>query len=76
MKLYIVSASLIFLISCGNSTNTEKSNADTTSMTQPPAGDSTTQPTGVDNSSVISTDTAAMNHQNAIKKLDSVKMKK
>ncbi len=72
-KLLIVSAIFISLTSC-NSNGNSGSNAVTgdttnsTGLTNPSAIDTTKHPSGVDNSDVISTDTAAMNTQNAINK--------
>ncbi len=82
-KLCIVSA--IFIISsCGDSTDNNATNnkvtntdgTDTGGLTNPITIDSVKHPSGVDNSSVISTDTAAMNVQNTYKKADSVAAKK
>lgn len=77
-KLYIVSA-ILLLNSCSNSTTNDevKSNStDSGGLTNPSAIDTVKHPSGVDNSSVISTDTAAMNVQNTIKKADSVARQK
>ncbi len=81
-KLCIISALFIFLISCSSSTNNDadkdnKNNtADSSGLTNPSAIDTVKHPTGMDNSSVISTDTAAMNVQNTIKKADSIAKQK
>ena len=66
---------LVFLASCGNANNTSNSDnaTDTVGLTNPIAIDTIKHPSGVDNSSVISTDTAAMNVQNTYKKADSIK---
>lgn len=74
-KLFIVSALFIALSGCnGNSPDNDAVNNHTTDsagLSNPTAIDTTKHPTGMDNSSVISTDTAAMNVQNAYKKRDS-----
>ncbi len=78
-NLFIISALFICLSSCGNSANTDadKNNtADSASLTNPSSIDTVKHPTGMDNSSVISTDTAAMNVQNTIKKADSIAKQK
>lgn len=78
-KLCIVSALFILLSSCGgNSTDNASANGnntDSTGLTNPVTIDTTKHPTGMDNSNIISTDTAAMNTSNAYKKLDSAKQK-
>ncbi len=77
-KIFITSVIFIFLSSCSNSSNNDgdKGNStDSAGLTNPVAIDTTKHPTGVDNSNVISTDTAAMNTGNAYKKLDSAKQK-
>jgi hypothetical protein len=73
-KLMLVSALYIFC-SCGNSDNNESSspNTDETGLTNPSAIDTIKHPSGIDNSSVISTDTAAMNVQNSLRKADSAR---
>ena len=73
-KLFIIPA-LVVLSSCGNANNNAatSSNSDTTGLTNPTSIDTVKHPSGVDNSSVISTDTAAMNVQNSIRKADSAK---
>ena len=73
-KLFVISA-LVVLSSCGNADNdaASTSNSDTTGLTNPTAIDTIKHPSGVDNSAVISTDTAAMNVQNSIRKADSAK---
>ncbi len=71
----IISALFILLTSCGNSTNNNESTSpgsDTVGLTNPVTIDTTKHPSGVDNSSVISTDTAAINIQNTFKKADSI----
>lgn len=71
---------LVFAIinGCDNSTNTvEKNNTnsiDSTGLVSPT--DSINPPGGVINSSPISTDTAAINMQNTLRKKDSIEMKK
>ncbi|MEJ7769694.1 MAG: hypothetical protein WKF70_08450 [Chitinophagaceae bacterium] len=75
MKSFFLPGMLILLIACSDSTSNssdQNNNTDNTSLTQPDAGDTTKQPGGMDNSSVISTDTAAMNYQNTVKKMDSI----
>lgn len=57
----------VALVACGNSTDNASTETSTTIET-----DTTTQPGGVVNSNVISTDTAAMNMQNAQDKFDSI----
>jgi hypothetical protein len=72
-KLHMISVAFL-LASCGNSSqDTSASGADTVGKTNPIAIDTIKHPSGVDNSSVISTDTAAMNVQNTIRKADTVK---
>lgn len=76
-KHFIVSALIITLYSCsGNTADANGNTTDSTGLTNPTAIDTTKHPTGVDNSSVISTDTAAMNVQNSYKKLDSAQKNK
>jgi hypothetical protein len=74
-KICFGSFLLIALASCGSSPSDNNAVAgDTTNnagLTNPTAIDTTKHPTGMDNSSVISTDTAAMNTSNAYKKADS-----
>lgn len=69
----------IALSSCGGGSSGNNAAAgndtDTAGLTNPTAIDTTKHPTGMDNSNVISTDTAAMNTSNAYKKLDSLKRK-
>lgn len=76
-KISLVSALFIVLTSCGNSTGDNDAangnSTDSAGLTNPSAIDTTKHPTGMDNSSAISTDTAAMNTSNAYKKLDSAK---
>ena len=73
MKKLFIPAILCCLFSCGNADNTgtTESGTDTVGQTNPIVIDTMKHPSGVDNSSVISTDTAAMNVQNAYKKADS-----
>ena len=73
-KLRIVLA-LYILSSCADADNNSSSsnNRDSVGLTNPSAIDTIKHPSGVDNSSVISTDTAAMNIQNAFRKADSAK---
>lgn len=73
-KLSIISAIFIF-ISCNNTSENSDSSqkSDSVGLTNPSKIDTLKQPSGVVNSSVISTDTAAMNTQNTIKKADSIK---
>ncbi len=76
-KFCIISALFISLTSCNSTNNDEDNNnkdntADSSGLTNPSAIDTVKHPTGMDNSSVISTDTAAMNVQNTIKKADSI----
>lgn len=78
-KLCIASTLFIALSSCGgnssNNNETTGNTTDSTGLTNPTAIDTTKHPGGMVNSSVISTDTAAMNTSNAYKKLDSAKQK-
>ncbi len=78
-KIWLGSFLFISLCSCsGNSSDNASvngNNTDSAGLTNPVAIDTTKHPTGVDNSNVISTDTAAMNTGNAYKKLDSAKQK-
>jgi hypothetical protein len=75
-KVLIASALLIVLYSCsGNSSDNATNTTDSTGLTNPTAIDTVKHPSGMDNSSVISTDTAAMNVQNSYKKKDSAQKK-
>lgn len=78
-KLCIISALFITIISCNsNSSDNDAATGNTTDtagLTNPTAIDTTKHPGGMINSSVISTDTAAMNTSNSYKKLDSAKKK-
>ncbi len=75
-KVLIASALLIVLYSCsGNSSDNATNTTDSTGLTNPTAIDTVKHPSGMDNSSVISTDTAAMNVQNSYKKKDSARKK-
>lgn len=74
-KLCIVSVFFLLLSSCSNSTTNDEAKDNRTdggAPTNPTGIDTVKHPSGVDNSSVISTDTAAMNVQNTIKKADSL----
>ena len=74
-KLCFFSAVFFIISSCGNSTsnNAGSSNgSDSIGLTNPSSIDTVKHPTGMDNSSVISTDTAAINVQNTFKKADSI----
>ena len=77
-KLCIVLTIFIFLSNCSDSNNDggKSTGADSSGLTNPVSIDTVKHPTGMDNSSVISTDTAAMNVQNTIKKADSVENQK
>ena len=77
-KLCVVTVLFIAISSCSGSSsgNGDTGNTtDTSGLTNPTAIDTTKHPTGMDNSNVISTDTAAMNTSNAYKKLDSARKK-
>ncbi len=78
-KIWIGSLLLIALTGCGgNSSGNNAAAGDSTNnagLTNPVTIDTTKHPTGMDNSNIISTDTAAMNTSNAYKKLDSAKRK-
>ncbi len=83
MKILCIISALFFLNSCGDSpdnnaatNNDTNTNNDTVGLSNPTVIDTLKHPSGVDNSSVISTDTAAMNVQNTYKKADSVAAKK
>lgn len=71
----------LFIALSSYSCNSSENNAaagdttDSSGLTNPTAIDTTKHPTGMDNSSVISTDTAAMNTSNAYKKADSARQK-
>lgn len=70
-KLLIISSFYLVLISCNSNTSANGAAAtDSTGagLTSPAAIDSTASANGMTNSSVISTDTAAMNTNNAINK--------
>ena len=79
-KIWIGSFLFVALAGCGGSSSDnasgDENNTDSTGLTNPVTIDTTKHPTGMDNSSIISTDTAAMNTSNAYKKLDSAKQKK
>jgi len=77
-KLSIVSVVTLALCSCGgnSSNNNAGDSTNKTGLTNPISIDTTKHPTGMDNSNVITTDTAAMNTSNAYKKLDSAKQKR
>ena len=78
-KVCVVTVLFIAISSCSGSSsghNADTGNTtDTSGLTNPTAIDTTKHPTGMDNSNVISTDTAAMNTSNAYKKLDSARKK-
>lgn len=77
-KLAILFAVFTTLNSCDNSTNTNEKNntgiVDSTGLISPT--DSINPPGGVISSTPISTDTAAINMQNTLKKKDSIETKK
>ena len=69
-KLLAVTALFIGLSSCNGNNSAENNGsagdtANNAALTNPSANDTTKQPDGMVNGSVISTDTAAMNVQNA-----------
>ncbi|WP_018612859.1 hypothetical protein [Segetibacter koreensis] len=70
---------IVALSSCSgnlsNNNETTGNTTDSTGLTNPSAIDTTKHPSGMDNSNVISTDTAAMNTSNAYKKADSAMQK-
>ncbi|MEO6546860.1 MAG: hypothetical protein ABIN94_02635 [Ferruginibacter sp.] len=72
-KLFIVLAVYIFAGCNSNNDSSAGSTTDTVGNTNPVVIDTLKHPSGVDNSSVISTDTAAMNVQNTIIKADTLK---
>lgn len=79
MKKVIITLSVFILLSsCNESTNsTDKTvSDDSVGLSKPISIDTIKHPAGVVNSSAISTDTAAMNVQNTIKKADSIDKKK
>jgi len=80
MKISLVLSVVFFLSAgCNNSTTTndaKRDSTDTVGLTNPSAIDTTKHPSGMDNSSVTSTDTAAMNVQNTLKKADSISKQK
>jgi outer membrane PBP1 activator LpoA protein len=74
-KILSVMTAAVLLAACGNSNtetteSTESTTAanDSTGLTNPIAIDTVKHPAGMSNQNVISTDTAAMNTQNAIDK--------
>ena len=77
MKKCLAIVVLYIFCSCGNADNnsTTGNNTDSVGLTNRTSPDSVKHPSGVDNSSVISTDTAAINVQNTLKKADSLKKK-
>lgn len=69
MKKLLLSLSvLICLAACNSNQEGTAEGTDTTGLTNPIAIDTVKHPGGVVNSNVISTDTAAMNVENAIEK--------
>ena len=79
-SLIIVSVTLCMICSCGDADNANNGNVDlpvdSMAKANSNAVDTITHPTGVDNSSAISTDTAAINVQNTIDKADSIAKQK
>jgi hypothetical protein len=74
-KLVMISALFIGLSAC-NSGGSAANDTDSGGLTNPTAIDTTKHPSGMENSSVISTDTAAMNMQNSLKKAKEAEKKK
>jgi hypothetical protein len=80
-KLAFIGAIACVLTACGGSDTTDtqagESNASTDSvgLTNPISIDTVKHPTGMENSNVISTDTAAMNTQNSINKAKAAQKK-
>jgi hypothetical protein len=69
MKKLLTGILLLAITSCNsNAGNTGENNTENGGLTNPTAIDTTKHPSGMENSSVISTDTAAMNVQNSINK--------
>ena len=69
MKKLLTAILLFAITSCNNNAgNTGGNNTENGGLTNPTAIDTTKHPSGMENSSVISTDTAAMNVQNSINK--------
>ena len=75
-KNLLTSLCLIAMISCNNTSSESRAIDDTSNSANPVTIDTTKKPGGMDNSSVISTDTAAMNVQKSIEKRDSAKSKR
>lgn len=78
-KIISFSAFILLLASCNGSSESRATDSDTTNsagMTNPSAIDTTKHPDGMINGDVISTDTAAMNTQNAIDKAKESKRNK
>ena len=73
-KILFVTAIVAGLMSCNGTSENGSTDQDTANVEVGPLPadvDTTRSPSGVDNSSVISTDTAAMNVENATRKRDS-----
>ena len=76
-KMMIISFLVIGLASCNNNAgDNTHDGADSGGLTNPTAIDTTKHPSGMENSSVISTDTAAMNVQKSIDKAKAADKKK
>ena len=75
MKKIVIIIFIAAYTSCNNTpgNSAEEKAKDSIGLTNPSVIDTTKHPTGMDNSSVITTDTAAIDVSNSIKKLDSVK---
>jgi hypothetical protein len=74
-KLCFFSAVFFIISSCGNSASNDaagNTGGDSVGLTNPSSIDTVKHPGGMINSSVISTDTAAINVQNTFKKADSI----
>lgn len=76
-KLLSVFVLIIALSACGGNSesNTSTETTDTSSLTNPISIDTVKHPAGTVNQNVISTDTAAMNTQNAINKAKEAEQK-
>ena len=74
-KIWIGLLVIVALDSCSGNSSNNSETTDNPGLTNPSAIDTTKHPSGMDNSNVISTDTAAMNTSNAYKKVDSAMQK-
>ena len=79
-KIVLIGAIVSVFTACGGNTAddskaVENSTTDSVGLTNPISIDTVKHPTGMENSNVISTDTAAMNTQNSINKAKAAQKK-